>query len=116
MGEGLPYAMARSSGILSRAATQLRQPVADYFRSNIHVTTSGYFTQPPLHCALDVIGIDRLMFSVDYPFSPNTHGRNFLNGLQGVLKPADLSKLTHQNAERVLNLNAAEKQNRSREE
>src|SRR6202789_284808 len=81
MGEGLPYPLARSSGILSQAAPGLRQPVASYFHTNIHLTTSGYFTVPPLRCAVDVTGIDRLLFSVDYPFSPNTRGRAFLGGL-----------------------------------
>ena len=103
MGEGIPYALARSSGILSRVA-HLHQPVAAYFKSNIHLTTSGYFTQPPLQCALDVIGIDRLMFSVDYPFSPNTRGRDYLEGLTELLTEDDLAKLCYQNAERVLKL------------
>lgn len=103
MGEGVPYALARTSGILSRAA-QLKQPVADYFQSNIHVTTSGYFTAPPLECALEVIGIDRMLFSVDYPFSPNTNGRKYLDTLAGVLNAEDLAKLTHGNAERLLRL------------
>ena len=60
--------------------------MADYFKTNIHVTTSGYFSKPPLTCALDVLGIDRLMFSVDYPFSPNTNGRAYLESLKD---PAD---------------------------
>ena len=104
MGEGLPYALARSSAVLSRAPSTLRQPVAAYFQSNIHITTSGYFTQPPLRCALEVLGIDRISFSVDYPFSPNTAGRQFLDSLIGVLSPQDLAKLSHGNVEKVLKL------------
>jgi predicted TIM-barrel fold metal-dependent hydrolase len=103
MGEGLPYAMARSSGMLSRMAT-LKQPVAEYFKTNIHLTTSGYFTRPPLECALEVVGIDRMMFSVDYPFSPNTKGREYLEEIAGVLSAEDLAKLAGGNAERVLRL------------
>ena len=83
MGEMLPMALARSSAILSRTA-KLRQPVAEYFRTNVHVTTSGYFTQPPLRCALEVVGIDRLMYSVDYPFSATTQGQAFLEDAAGV--------------------------------
>jgi predicted TIM-barrel fold metal-dependent hydrolase len=104
MGEGVPYALARSSGILSQAAPHLRQPVASYFHTNIHLTTSGYFTVPPLRCALDVTGIDRLLFSVDYPFSPNTRGRAFLDSLTDLLSPEDTAKLTHLNAESLLAL------------
>jgi predicted TIM-barrel fold metal-dependent hydrolase len=105
MGEGLPYALARSSGVLSRAAT-LRQPVADYFQTNVHCTTSGYFTVPPLRCALDVMGIDRMLFSIDYPYSPNTRGREFIESLAQTLSTGDLDKLTHLNAKRVLGLRA----------
>jgi predicted TIM-barrel fold metal-dependent hydrolase len=104
MGEGLPYALARSSGILSSAAPHLRQPVAAYFQSNIHLTTSGYFTYPPLRCAIDVVGLDRLLFSVDYPFSSNMRGRAFLDSLGELLSPEDLAKLSHRNAESLLRL------------
>ncbi|ADW71007.1 amidohydrolase family protein [Granulicella tundricola] len=103
MGEMLPMALARTSKALSHAA-RLRQPVAAYFQSNIHLTTSGYFTQPPLRCALDVVGIDRLMFSIDYPFSANTLGRDYLTELEQTLTPEDLAKLIHRNAESLLNL------------
>ena len=103
MGEMLPMALARSSSALSQFSHSQR-PVADYFRTNIHVTTSGYFTLPPLQCALDVLGIDRMMFSVDYPFSANTKGRDYLTAVSKLLDPADLDKLTHANAERLLKL------------
>ncbi|SNT30151.1 hypothetical protein SAMN05421770_10750 [Granulicella rosea] len=103
MGEMLPIALARTTAVLSRSG-QLKRPAAEYFQTNIHLTTSGYFTQPPLRCALDVVGIDRLMFSVDYPFSPNTHGRQFLTDAAGTLSAEDMAKLTHGNAERLLKL------------
>jgi uncharacterized protein len=103
MGEGLPYALARSSGILSGPA-RLRQTVAEYFKTNIHLTTSGYFTLSPLRCALEVAGIERLMYSVDYPFSPNTHGREFLKKAAGVLSAEDMEKLAGGNAEKVLKI------------
>jgi predicted TIM-barrel fold metal-dependent hydrolase len=103
MGEGLPFALARSSGMLSGAA-KLKQPVAEYFKTNIHLTTSGYFTLPPLECALEVVGIERLMYSVDYPFSPNTKGREFLEKVAGVLSAEDMKRLVGGNAEKVLGL------------
>ncbi len=103
MGEMLPMALARSSGMLSGPA-HLRQTVAEYFQTNVHLTTSGYFTQPPLRCALEVVGIDRMMFSVDYPFSPNGNGRKFLEDAAKTLSEGDMEKLTHGNAERVLKL------------
>jgi hypothetical protein len=103
MGEGLPNALARSSGILSGPA-HLKQTVAEYFRTNIHLTTSGYFSQPPLKCAVEVVGIDRILFSVDYPFSPNTYGRKFLQDAAGWLDEAEMEKLKGGNAQQVLKL------------
>jgi predicted TIM-barrel fold metal-dependent hydrolase len=101
MGEGIPYALARSSKAIG-SVLKLPQSVADYFRQNIHVTTSGYFTEPPLQCALAVVGIDRMMFSIDYPFSPTTIGRQYLSSLQ--LSGEDTEKFSYRNAEKLLKL------------
>ena len=101
MGEMLPMALVRTSAALSRAA-KIERPVESYFQTNIHLTTSGYFTQPPLDLALRVVGIDRMMFSVDYPFSTNDKGRDYLNSL--TLSSEDMQKLTHTNAEALLKL------------
>ena len=35
------------------------------------VTTSGFFSKPALLCFVMAIGIDRILFSVDYPFVDN---------------------------------------------
>lgn len=101
MGEMLPMALARSSGMLSGQA-RLRQTVAEYFKTNIHVTTSGYFSLPPLKCALEVMGIERMMYSVDYPFSANGHGKDFLEAAREVLSPEEMEMLAHGNVEKLL--------------
>jgi predicted TIM-barrel fold metal-dependent hydrolase len=66
------------------------------------VTTSGYFTQPPFQCAMDVLGPDRLLYSVDYPYRSNLAGAEFLAGLK--VSPSDKEKITHGNAECILRL------------
>ena len=104
MGELIPYCLARSDMILSRAAPHLQRRVSDYFRTNFHFTTSGYFTIPPLLCALMVFGAEKILFAVDYPYSPNTAGRGLLN--TAPISPSDLAKISHENAERVLKLPA----------
>jgi predicted TIM-barrel fold metal-dependent hydrolase len=105
MGEDLPYSIARADAVLSRATPHLERRVGEYFHEHFWVTNSGYFTEPPLRCALDVVGIDRMMFSVDYPFSPNQVGRKFLDSL--TLSDEDMSKFTHRNAEKLLKIGAA---------
>jgi len=102
MGEGIPYALARTNGVLTPASKHLKRSIAETFQQQVHVTTSGYFTRPPFDCAREVLGLDRLMYSVDYPFSPNTKGRDYLATLN--LNEAELAQLTHTNAEKLLKL------------
>jgi predicted TIM-barrel fold metal-dependent hydrolase len=102
MGEGIPYALARTNGVLMSGAKHLERSIVEVFQQQVYVTTSGYFTKPPFDCAREVLGLDRLMYSVDYPFSPTTKGRDFLTTLD--LSEPDLAKLTHGNAEKVLKL------------
>jgi uncharacterized protein len=104
MGENLPYSLARSAGVLTPVTKHLQRPVEEYFHAHFHVTTSGYFTNPPFICALQIVGPDRLLYSVDYPFSDTKKGQAFLANL--AIAPADREKLTHKNAEILLRLPA----------
>ena len=73
--------------------------------ANFHFTTSGMFTYPPLICLLEVIGADRVMLSVDYPYSSNEEGRDFILGAP--VSEADREKLAFANAERLLGLGSS---------
>ncbi len=102
MGENLPSSITRAAAALNMMATHLERPVEDYFHSHFWITTSGYFTVPPFQSALDVIGVDRMLFSIDYPFSSTKRGRAFLDSLQ--LEGDALEKLAFRNAEQLLGL------------
>ena len=112
MGEALPFMLARASTKL-RDAAGLRKPLEDYLAENFHVTTSGMFTYPPLLCLLLVLGADRVMFSVDYPYSSNEEGRDFL--LAAPISAADKEKIAYGNAERLLHLEPAASERDPRE-
>lgn len=102
MGEGLPAMLARCDDIFGREVTRLKRSVAQTIIDQVWVTTSGMFTLPPFFAALAVFGIDRLMFSIDYPFCGNQRGRAFLDTIP--LAPADLNKVAHANADQLLKL------------
>ena len=102
MGENLPFSLARADDRLTPVATGLKRRVADYFRDHFYVTTSGYFTDAPLLCTLMVLGADRILFSVDYPFASNRRGRAFLDAAP--INEADRERIAHGNAERLLGL------------
>jgi predicted TIM-barrel fold metal-dependent hydrolase len=101
MGEALPFMLARSSRNLT-PVSGLRRPVEDYFLENFYITTSGMFAYPPLLCLLLVVGADRVIFSVDYPYSTNEEGRAFIDGAP--ISPADKEKIAHGNVEWLLGL------------
>ena len=102
MGEMLPVMMARIDQVFRDDIGHLKRPISRTILDHVYVTTSGIFTDPPFLAALQTFGIDRLMFSVDYPFAPNVAGRRFLDRVS--LSPADKEKLAHGNADALLKI------------
>lgn len=103
MGEALPFMLARSSRTLNNAG--LQKSLEQYVTDHLHFTTSGMFTYPPLLCLLMVVGADKVMFAVDWPYSDNEQGRDFL--LEAPISAHDREKIAHANAERLLRLEPA---------
>jgi predicted TIM-barrel fold metal-dependent hydrolase len=101
MGEALPFLLARASRNLTRAAG-LPAPLEHYFAENFYITTSGVFTYPPLLCLLAVLGSDRVMFSVDYPYASNQEACAFLR--DAPISASVRAKIAHRTAEDLLGL------------
>lgn len=83
LGEMLPFAAYRIDryyglGGDGGSSRTLQRLPSDYLRSNFHVTTSGNFSPPAFACTLEVMGADRVMFSVDYPMDDNQTGAEFM--------------------------------------
>ena len=80
---------------------KLARPVPEYFRKNFHVTPSGMFAGGFLGQAIEIMGVDRIMFSVDDPFVPVPPGgaRRFL--AEAPLTDAEKAKIAHVNWERL---------------
>jgi uncharacterized protein len=104
MGEMLPVMLARIDEVSALDIGHLRRPITRQILDQVWITTSGIFSQPPFIAALQTFGIDRIMFSVDYPYAPDAKGRQFLDRV--ALAPADMAKLTHGNADALLKLKA----------
>jgi len=102
MGEMLPMMLARIDDVSAADVDHLQRPPSRQIVEQVWITTSGVFTQPPFLAALQTFGIDRIMFSVDYPYALNAQGRAFLDNV--ALAPADFAKLAHGNADALLKL------------
>jgi len=103
LGEGVPFLNWRINNAFMRSEKD-SVPFTDIFRKHFYITTSGFFSDTALLCSVMEIGVDRIMFSVDYPFAPDARGRDFLNEV--ALAPADMAKLCHGNADALLKLKA----------
>jgi predicted TIM-barrel fold metal-dependent hydrolase len=70
----------------------LKHPIANYLHRNLYITASGMFLPHYLERATSIVGIDRLLFSTDYPYRyrKGRDARSFLEncGLDGAGKNA----------------------------
>jgi predicted TIM-barrel fold metal-dependent hydrolase len=101
MGENLPFSLMRADSVLTRANPDSRS-VAQVIREHVHITICGYITTPPLLCALQVFGADRIMFSTDYPFGDPVQHAKFL--AEAPIAPADRDKIAYRNAQHLFRL------------
>ena len=105
-GEGLPAMLDRFEETFSGAVPKfLQRHPAQTILDQVHVTTSGFYNLPSFLMLMQIFGADRIMFSVDYPFSSNAVARAFLDSLP--LSPADRVKIAHGNADKLLKLKVA---------
>ena len=102
MGETLPFLLWRIDMALSRVENARTRSFREIFEAHFHITTSGNFSNPALLCAVQEIGIDRIMFSVDYPFVENPAGTGWIDRIP--LCAEDKAKLLNGNARRLLGL------------
>lgn len=107
MGEMLPFQLERI--ITTTERWGLRRGLREVWTENIWITTSGMFALPPLACLLQTTSIDRVLYSVDYPFSSNEQGLAFFREVEksGLLGAEDLEKFAFRNAETLLGVKVA---------
>jgi 2,3-dihydroxybenzoate decarboxylase len=100
-GEGLPFLLWRVDSALSRPGNKggsFRKIFSDHF----YVTTSGNFSDPALVCTMMELGIDRILFSIDWPFVANGPGVEWAKRVP--LCEEDRIKFLGGNAKRILKL------------
>jgi len=68
MGETLPYLLWRFDSRAKLYGFSLPKPPSHYIKKNLYVANSGMYSNEPLNCAIDALGLDHVMFAADYPF------------------------------------------------
>ena len=70
LGETLPFLVWRIDQALKRPG-QKSLSFRDIFCNNFYITTSGNFSNPALLCCVMEMGVDHILFAVDWPFVMN---------------------------------------------
>lgn len=109
-GEMLPFILERVEKLSVRWGKRQR-PWRQVWDENIWITTSGVWSLAPMGCILKNTRVDRIMYSVDYPFERNENGLRWIRELQesGLVTPDELSMIAYRNAEQLLRVKVTRK-------
>jgi uncharacterized protein len=102
LGEGLAAMFGRVD-VMVPEVTKLMRPISAYLRDNVHYTISGFnFPATFLSLLLELGGVERIMFSADYPYQPMADALDFLRQLP--VSAPDRERIAHGNAEKLFKL------------
>ena len=111
LGEMLPFMLGRIERklALTNDAESWKRSFSDAYKQNVWVTTSGMFDIEPFKLVLATTNIDRIMFSVDYPFESTIMSTKFMEKVQQarLLSENDFARVAYKNAEVLLNVRLA---------
>jgi len=101
-GETLPFLVWRIDTALKRPG-QKALSFRDVFCKNFYVTTSGFFSNPALLCTVMEMGVDHILFAVDWPFvADNKPAVEWMRGIP--LSDDDKAKILSGNAKKLLKM------------
>jgi len=99
LGETLPFLLERMENrvkFLPNPFVKCKRDLAEYFKDNILVTTSGNMSAAAFECAKSVFGMDTITYGSDYPYEPLEDMMGFLASVP--LTEAEREKVFYRNA------------------
>lgn len=107
MGEALPFWLWRLDYMATpgaRADLRNQLKASEYLQRNFAITTSGLEDPLVLRFCVDKIGIDSVMWAIDYPYQPTAPAVAFLES--ALLSDQEREQIAHRNAERLFRIEA----------
>jgi 2,3-dihydroxybenzoate decarboxylase len=108
-GEALPFWLYRldymnktARPCIRNGSDRLQRTLSEYMRENVYVTTSGMAWAPVITFVQSVLGMDRVLYAMDYPYQFEPDEVTATDNLP--IGDADKKKLFQTNAERVFRL------------
>jgi 5-carboxyvanillate decarboxylase len=109
MGEGLPFWPYRID-YMYKAYTHghpnLKKTPSEYLKENFVITTSGMNDHKVLKYCVDALGVDNVIFAIDYPYQDMVESANFMNS--SPLPEADNEKIAHGTSEKLFRIRPAD--------
>ena len=102
-GEALPFWLYRLD-YMHRAGSMkpLKRTISEYMRENVYVTTSGVAWEPGIKFCQQVLGVDRVLYAMDYPYQYEPSEVAKLDDMD--ISDEDKKKFFQTNAEKVFKL------------
>ncbi len=101
-GEMVPFFLQRMDDTLPPGATGLRRTVSQTYRDQVFVTPSGMLNLPHFRFVREVLGSERIMFAIDYPYLTMAGARAWLESLP--IDDDERTAIAYRNAEQLLRL------------
>jgi uncharacterized protein len=101
-GEMVPFFLQRLEDAIPQEASGLSRPIVQTYREHVYVSPSGMLTLPHFQFIHALMGAERILYSIDYPYQSLDGARDFIAGLP--VSEADKSCIAYGNAERLLGL------------
>lgn len=105
MGEALPFWLWRLDFMGApgaRAGRKNSLKPSEYFKRNIYITTSGVEDPLALRFCIDKLGIDKIMWAIDYPYQPTGPAATFIE--TAPLTQTEREMIAYKNAERIFKI------------
>jgi predicted TIM-barrel fold metal-dependent hydrolase len=101
-GEMVPFFLQRLEDSIPQEASGLKRPIVQTYREHVLVSPSGMLTLPHFQFIHTLMGAERILYSIDYPYQSLDGARAFIERLP--VGDADKALIAHGNAERLLGL------------
>jgi 2,3-dihydroxybenzoate decarboxylase len=105
-GEGIPYNLYRIDRThpVRRPDQRSKELPSYYMKKNVFITNSGVAWAPMVMFAQQVLGVDQVLYAMDYPYQYDVEEVHAMDALP--ISYADKKKFFQTNAERVFKLTA----------
>lgn len=101
-GEMLPFYLQRLEDAIPQEVSGLTRPIVQTYREHVYVSPSGMLTLPHFQFIHALMGAERILYSIDYPYQSLDGARDFIKHLP--ISDTEKALIAHGNVERLLGL------------